>query len=259
MLNKISRVPRETKPYLFTLPEDGPLAVSDGEIMHDFRSKLKSAMSAADRALQSEGLSPSAIFDDAQEIAAPFVEIYRNVDLLQRISSQFLDASARLELDSLLAYVTNAVQHDYEAADEQFSHGYVTKSHFNKLIRQNEIIIQVVDGEEIALMCERYELREPPSFELQCWSWHFGVCFRKERSVVQLIWPELHSNKIPISTLSAWPLRYADPELKTKLKERGIMLWQCRHRKLISYLAPAPAFEVQMVRGTLTPFGRAWR
>jgi hypothetical protein len=61
---------------------------------------------------------------------------------------------------------------------------------------------------------------------------------------------------VSIKSLSAWALPLDKSKLRDRLPKRGKEFWSCRHRRLVSYDAPAPTiFELQTVSH---PFAGRW-
>lgn len=242
----LSEITLSSRPYLYRLAADGPLAVPRYETMGRFSSELVLAMSAADR------ISPG-MFNEPEEISEPYINIYHSRGCFE-VTKMGLISSHILELENLLAYVFLARGHDFAEADDLFRQGRVSKSHFSKLFRPGELIVRIVDGEETVAKCETSTDGGSLNFHLSCWSWHFDGLFSKKHTITHVYWPDRKQDVLPVTALSAYPLRLGDPKLRGSLERRGEVLWSCRFRRFVGYAATTSALEETAVRSLVIAY-----
>lgn len=88
----------------------------------------------------------------------------------------------------------------------------------------------------------RKEIKEHSdwSFENQQWlirtqAWKFDGTFQKDTQDVSFNIAGGRNEILLIKDLEFYPIRYADPHLVSKLRERGLQLWKSRSRRYVSY------------------------
>lgn len=83
---------------------------------------------------------------------------------------------------------------------------------------------------------------------ISCWSLEFDGALRRESTQITVEWRGGRKDRVAIRDLEAWPLRLDREGLQSRLARRGVEFWQCRHRRLVSYVGPqGSSFEVQTV------------
>jgi hypothetical protein len=100
--------------------------------------------------------------------------------------------------------------------------GYITSALVKPSHTQNETGEKVVDYNYI----------------VDAWSWAFDGKFTKAAHEIEVTWSRHSggiSDEVTIQSLKCYPLRYADEDITSQLKQMGEMYWSCRSRKLIEY------------------------
>ncbi|TIA41931.1 hypothetical protein D6C78_01455 [Aureobasidium pullulans] len=246
-----SRISESERAYLFTLTEDLPLATPSSESITHFTPNMAEALNALDNLCQWDRIfDPS---DDLEEVRleAPYTNIYHSRKLLDDYKNKDVDPVYWSQIDAFQDYVLGAMSTDYVEADALFEKSEITLRHFAKLFRKGDIVVMYIDNERVGLLCESIDRMNTWTQRLTYQSWEFDGLFQKKFGTLQVAWPSHRSaddtTSIPITSLSAFPVQFGDPELKQSLKTRGLMLWDCRFGKYVSYEAPTPTPELQKV------------
>lgn len=88
------------------------------------------------------------------------------------------------------------------------------------------------------------DLSNPPPkisylWSVESWRWSFDGSFRQAGNVLSIkIDSTSVRDTVPITSLEAFPLDFADEKLRETLKKRGDNFWKCRKRLLVSYTDP---------------------
>lgn len=187
------------------------------------------------------------------EIAAPyrFWYHYRGKDSLQT-----LDENNQVLMELLTKSIEAGWGPTYQRVDEELSQGRVSKELLDYLVRPGDVLIERKEGRFEAYMALSWTKtasrsssdevkQEETSAKLyrsvECWSWAFdgGFYQKTSRLTIALDIPKSELN-VDIHKLDVFPLRYAKPEMQSKLKlgleNRGIIQWSCRKQKLVEYL-----------------------
>ncbi|RDW94219.1 ATP-binding protein [Aspergillus mulundensis] len=238
------RVPEAIEPYFFSLRRHGDWAIPSAETITVLSEPLKSAIVTA------TGMK----YDHVSKLESP-----RNMNMLQHLlyhykrrkeegAIRLAPADHRL-LEGLLHYMKGSNGPDYEAADEMFSQGLISKAHLAKLCGAGEIMVTNVNTHPRAYMIERPPKSQAPPLKLEMWSWEFedGV-FRQKETEMSLDWPSsvTTDETIPITSLDIYPLRFAAPEVWKRLKARGKLFWRCRKQCFVAYDPPNGLLGIQM-------------
>jgi len=126
----------------------------------------------------------------------------------------------------------------FAKCDDLFLQERVSSETLPWLFRPNEVIVSQEGPHEIA-----YVLRSVPkggesdSVELECWNWAYdGVSLRRKDRILSLSAPAYGT--VPISELAIYPLRFASPQTKQRLFDRGQRFWELRNQTHVSYEGP---------------------
>jgi hypothetical protein len=127
----------------------------------------------------------------------------------------------------------------YATCDALFSQGLVTPDTVPWLFQPNEVVLAKEGTLDIACMLRRVPAsRTPNSINLDCWHWGYdGIALRRKDKEVALTTPTTH-DPFPITSLAAYPLRYAPDEITQRLLARGRRFWELRHQTHVSYEGP---------------------
>ena len=235
------------RPWFFRLRADALPAVSAGETIMISQNLSMSLMTLIARNQLGE-------WDQERNLKAPYDYFYHFRHDLRDHSEQELASSEHQEVDVLLDYIDSTQGKQFEKVDAMFESGAVHRDMFSKLFRPNELIVTTQEGHPRAYLVERTYVSDRrsaldrQSITLECWTWDFDGSFRKKTSQLQVAWPSHNPLTVPITGLSAWPLRLDKSTMRERLEKRGQFFWACRYKNLVSYSAPsATIFELQVV------------
>jgi hypothetical protein len=230
-----SKISSESRPLLYSLPEDLPLATPEDESITHFSQGMADALDVIDDICQWDGLFDTDDLYDL-ELPAPYTNIYQSRTALNDYQEQAIDPIHWPRVDSFLDYVLGAMADDYAEADSCFERCETTSRHLAKLFRKGDLLVTKRYGEEIGLLCDSVSSLATQTCVLQCQSWIFDGSFRKKMETLQVTWPADPSvDTVSILSLEVYPLRFGGEELRERLKERGQKLWDCRFRRYVSY------------------------
>jgi hypothetical protein len=242
-----SNIASESRPFLYSLPEDLPLATPEDESITHFSQGMADALDALDDICQWDGLFET---DDPYDLKlpAPYTNIYQSRTALNDYQEREIDPIHWPQIDSFLDYVLGAMSDDYAEADACFERCETTSRHLAKLYRIGDILVTQKHGEEIGLLCDSALSPAPQTCVLQCQSWTFDGAFRKKTETLQVTWPaDSAVDTISILSLQVYPLRFGGEELRKRLRGRGQKLWDCRFRKFVSYNDSESSSGIQAV------------
>ncbi|KAL4739348.1 P-loop containing nucleoside triphosphate hydrolase protein [Aspergillus similis] len=238
------RVPESIEPYFFSLRRNGDLAIPFSETITILSEALKEAIIAV------TGMK----YEHVSDLEKP-----SNMKMLQHLLYHYhrekeeraihVPKVQRRLLDAFLDYIRWSYGQDYEEADDILSQGLITQAHLAKLCAPKEIMVSDVNTHPRAYMLDRAPKNAETPLVLELWSWDFedGV-FRQKWTEIKLGWPSSAAaeEKIPITSLDVYPLRYAAPSVGKRLKTRGELFWRCRKQRLVAYDPPDSLLGVQM-------------
>ncbi|KAK0118304.1 hypothetical protein ONS95_012598 [Cadophora gregata] len=151
---------------------------------------------------------------------------------------------------------------EYRRAGEEFEKGTVSRKTMKYLVSREDVLVGQRDHQAVAYMVRApgevldsssktrgtkqsssaplssEGEKETVSWNFKCWSWDFDGNFEKRKSLqtINLVIAE-DDEKVDISSLNLYPLKYASEETKELLKRRGSTFWKCRDKLLVSYQA----------------------
>lgn len=234
--------PAETvqlRPYFSVLQQDGPYAESAEEHMQILSKDLIHALNKLN-----VPMAPSSKYDPPL-FHAPYIPFFHLRKA--RGSLQVSPGDDHWEpLSLLFDYLESDFGNQYASADELFARGMVSLDHFPKLFRANDVVIAKEDEQPVAFLIKNHHYMNG-SVYLTCYQLKFDGAFKRAQTEIKIEWPARSSREMPITSLSAYPLRFSDPSVKGRLVNRGRIFWKCRKRRFVSYTAPSRTFEIQVV------------
>lgn len=202
-------------------------------------------------------------FRETHEILAPYLCIYHNREKLDLITES-LPSSAKEQFNLLAQYVYKAFSKEYDEVDELIRQGLITVPYMKYLFRPNELLIH--EGQRAYMATAEPEFGEDPksmvdlerkidersatkSFvaTFRVWSWKFHGAFQREHLKIVLTCTQSTVQKLTISALDVYPLRFANAGVIAGLRARGGAFWRCRYRRFVSYEGVGARDERYMV------------
>ncbi len=136
---------------------------------------------------------------------------------------------------------------EWSASDALLENGMIEETHFPKLFRPGDVVVEMVDSQPRGYQIRTCTLMpNSTSLELKAMSWTLEEVFRKEEIDLEVDWPP-GADCIPITKLDIYPLQYDASGLAERLRKRGEKFWECRKRAFVGYDCPNPRLEVQPV------------
>ncbi|KAI1131336.1 AAA family ATPase [Nemania abortiva] len=240
---KLAKIPSELRPYCFSLRRNGPKAT----MLYETMEMSQNLTSTLDGILQSQ----HQILPPNSSQKSPYLLLYHSQPLLK----QFLnDAKDQRQIDHVrvLSQYLETFDAEYEGARAQFATGTVSKSSFNKLFEPGDLVLAIVENEPSVFKivgCPQPSDSTQLQTSFAAYNWLFNGVFYQCTSDWSIAWPNEAKDKeeIPITVLYCYPLKYNGDRLADRLKERGEILWKCRHRQYVDYNAPRQILDVQTV------------
>jgi hypothetical protein len=183
-------------------------------------------------------------------LLAPYPDFYHGRMMLntnELDSSSHLDDEKKAHIRLLSGYIQSSSASDYQEADEQFKRGVVSRKHLDKLFCPEDIVVRATESGPLAYKVRRIECTPGRMVRLNCWSWAFDGKFYQDNSRWDIPWNS-SADEVIIESMSLYPLRTGDSELRTRLLERGKTFWKYRNRKLVEYNSLTSGLELQPVR-----------
>jgi hypothetical protein len=235
-----SRVVGQIRPYLCVLEEDAKEADRSNQILMPSLG-LSRALDKLKTLYKLELGNWSAKF----KLAYPYPQLWHCKDLLRNLTKE-LPPGDRSRVATLCNYLELEISDEWIEAEDMFEKGIVSKQHWKKLFRPNELGVTLLDGEPRAFVCEENYVISSGKLRLACWSWEFDGNFYQREFSVDIVWPD-RSEVTRITGLSHYPLRFNTSDLANRLASRGATFWSCRQRKYVSYRSPSQDTNGQSV------------
>jgi hypothetical protein len=230
--NMDSRVLGQFRPYLCVLMEDAKEADRKRQIL------LPSpGLSRALDKLQTLYTLELGDWSAEDELAYPYPQLWHCRDLLRNAIKE-LPPGNRSQVATLCNYLETETSNEWTEAKNMFEKGLVSKQHWSKLFRPDEVCVTLLDGEPRAFVCKDNHGVSYGKLDLECWSWEFDGHFYRQDFSISISWPD-QSEVTPITGLSHYPLRFDTHELTNRLANRGTTFWSCRQSKYVSYKPPS--------------------
>lgn len=233
------------RPWLFSIKQDGGSARVKSENIEVTSEMLQAALYV----VVASGGQRLAGWNVRRDLTAPYDYFYHFRRTLREQSAAVLSHPEQDLVDLLLDYIDESYGAAFNKVDTIFATGYVHRDYFTKLFGPDELVVTQQEGYHRAYIAERFSSSQKDTLVLDCWSWTFEGSFYIKRISLSVPWPDPDASTVPISSLAAWPLRLDSSDMQQRLDRRGREFWSCRHRRLVSYIAPRETvFELQTVR-----------
>ncbi|KAF2113907.1 hypothetical protein BDV96DRAFT_661132 [Lophiotrema nucula] len=235
----------EARPYFFILSKDAAPATAESAAMIASEGLLE----ALDE-LHTVHPQSKWNLDVQHNFTYPYLQMNHCKESLTGVSACELNSAQQDHLRNLASFLDDDLAFEYAEAEELFAKGSVTRKHWAKLFRPNEVVVTIDDGQPRAYVSPSCPAPNKDLILRQCWSWDFDGKFHRIEKDFVVKWQAV-SDIVPISDLQIYPLRFDKTGLQERLRRRGIDFWACRWRKFVSYDVPLQGIEVQIVGLTL--------
>ncbi|KAJ8133091.1 hypothetical protein O1611_g531 [Lasiodiplodia mahajangana] len=244
---KLARIPSALRPYCFALRRNGPQATMFRETI-EMSQKLTFTLEGILQP-QHQTQSPNPKLATRQE--SPYLLLYHSQPLLKQFLNNANDQDQKGYVGVLCQYL-ETFDTEYEVARAQFTAGIVSKRNFNKLFEPGDIILASKENDPLVYKivgCPKPSDTIQLRTSLVVYTWMFNGVFYQSKRDWFISWPQeaKEREEIPLTMLSAYPLKYNRDGLADRLKERGQLFWKCRHRQYVDYNVPRQVLDVQTV------------
>lgn len=223
--------------------QDGPPAKSSSQYLQ-LSVQTKDALKAVVAAHPEEFKDCTLDHDFPLPISQPFSLFYlHNQAFLRLLSCSGLEEKDQNRIKLLCDWFEENWRSDWDEANALLEKGKINKKHYGKLFRGGDIWVNKYDDGSISAdKLELYPWLDGQGRSADAVGWKFNGSFVKVR------WQYLTSDRnhvipegkeeeeeVDITSLSMYPIRFAESGTYEKLVARGEKFWQCRKKKLISF------------------------
>lgn len=138
-------------------------------------------------------------------------------------------------ISGLLQYSEARYGNDFKEAEALFERGLVNQKHILKLYRPNDIVVGEIRGRSAAFIVHDWPREgQRNCTTLNCWSFQTdGFGFARKLSVISI--PPIGEGLKEVPSLSAYPIRFASPEVKETIRVSGWRQWSFRTATQVMY------------------------
>ncbi|KAJ0109953.1 P-loop containing nucleoside triphosphate hydrolase protein [Diaporthe amygdali] len=238
------RIPSSMRSFLYAIEEDLQPALPASEQICRFSQVLLNALTSIEEVDFPPDVEP---WHDGHTLSSPYLPFYFGRKALQEVvnSSSGLESQ---QIGALMHYLESSFGEEYREADDLFESGYVSQRHFQKLFGPRDVVVIEDDGHHIGLTVQNCPRFEYHMLTLKCETWSFHGSFQRDERDIMVHFPmsPARSEKVPISSLTAIPLRFDRTGLEERLMRRGRFFWNCRKGGLVTSIAPRRGFEIRL-------------
>jgi len=131
-------------------------------------------------------------------------------------------------------YMDNRYRTEFAEAESLFARGLVTPAHILKLFKPNELVVSGTYGRPAAFVVQEWPNLKDGWVTITCWSFQTdGSRFARKQTILSI--PPIGSEPKDIKTLTAYPLRYAAPEVQESIRAQGKKQWELRNATQVTY------------------------
>ncbi|KAI1390037.1 uncharacterized protein F4822DRAFT_400596 [Hypoxylon trugodes] len=215
-------------------------------------------------------------FDPADEIAAPYLFWYYGRHSYPKIREALLPGQQRL-LDFLSLWIEDYYKQEYMEVESHLADGLISHKLMEYLICPGDVLVSNQKNSleaYIGTTWPQTDLRrnlpqqplngkarqKPDSLELrhrkrkvvlsvEGWCWEYDGTFRSSEKALEFTyWTSSPDEKLKITDLEIFPLKYATETIRAALQRRGETYWKCRGQKLVDYQSePKDEMERYMI------------
>lgn len=138
-------------------------------------------------------------------------------------------------INALLTYTENRYGREFKEAESIFERGLVSAEHILKLFKPNELVLSGIHGRPAAFVVHEWpRLGDDGWVTITCWSFQTdGSGFARKKSTLTI--PPIKTDTMDIQTLTAYPLRFATPEIRKAIRIHGEKQWDFRKTTQVTY------------------------
>ncbi|KAM3086226.1 hypothetical protein ACMFMF_000179 [Clarireedia jacksonii] len=208
-------------------------------------------------------------FDFARELKSPFLFWYYCRAYLDPILPTLSENNRNL-VEMLSLWIEANRGSEYKKIDTQLSEGFVTAESMKYLVKAGDVLVSNTNGVLSAHMTKSWAKEQPETskvletlraiekvgkldtiaesnrsssvlWHVETWSWVFDGKFKKKNNVVEIKTSVTRpDDKVRISDLNMFPLKYASAKMQQTLQNRGRIFWSCRRKRMVSYVSDMP-------------------
>ena len=164
--------------------------------------------------------------------------LFHHRGLLRSYAEQHSECT--LHLNALLEYTENRFGTEFAEVDRLCEQGLVTQGYISYLFKPNDLVVSGILGKPAAFVLQEWpegsELTTNGRIILGCWSFQTdGSGFARRATDLSVSIPHLGSDTMKINHLTAYPLRFASPELQNIIQGQGQKHWELRTATQVTY------------------------
>ncbi|KAF4540191.1 AAA family ATPase [Lasiodiplodia theobromae] len=220
--------------------QDGPPAKSHGQYIQ-LAEQTKDAIKAIITEHPEEFKGFTSENDFPLPITQPYWIFYLyNQAFLRLRSCSGLEENDQNRMKLLCDWFEENWRSDWDEANALLGRGKINRKHYSKLFRPGDIWISKDDDGSIkAEKLEPFPWSDVRGQKADAIGWCFNGSFVKEQwdywthDEIYII--PTGKEEVDITSLSGYPIRFAESGTYEKLVSRGEKFWQCRKKKLISF------------------------
>ncbi|KAK1757017.1 hypothetical protein QBC47DRAFT_459684 [Echria macrotheca] len=212
-------------------------ATPEREYMEIHSDHLRKGIETALRRRGFEG-SPLDRWESEHNMLAPYLYFY-HVRSSLREAQGGLENIQRVHVALLVEYLEQRFGPEYDEAENLFRSGFVTREHIHKLFGPRQVLITKEGGHLVTIETKTCPLPHSMPIRLDCKKWSFDGRFRKNTEKVLISFPRGANNRTPLKikldSLAAYPLKWADPQIRKRIFSRGETLLTFHQPRLVEY------------------------
>ena len=178
-------------------------------------------------------------------LAAPYLAFYHYRKEIITCASN-LHEKVFQEWTLLLEYIEDNFGEEFNEVNKQMNAGSIHRELIQYLAKDGDLLISR-DGHPRSAYMAVAEPVATTSAEMRVsnqkmsvWAirtevWEFDGNFQKSQQTIHLRIPQSSSGMLSIVDLDFYPIRFAKPEVVTKLRNIGLEFWKSRFRRYVSY------------------------
>jgi hypothetical protein len=168
--------------------------------------------------------SPLDGWESGHNMLAPYLYFYHIRSSLRAVQ-EALPSIQRVHVTLLLEYLESRFGSEYDDAENLFRSGHVTRDHIHKLFGPCQVLVMKEGGHLVTVQTKNCPLLQTLPIRMDCERWYFDGRFGKSMQRVVVSFPGGASNRAPLkiklNSLAAYPLSWADPEIRAMISKRG--------------------------------------
>ncbi|KAH8625778.1 AAA ATPase [Alternaria alternata] len=231
----------QSKPYFQILRYDGPPAKAESE-----RIQLSESLEKALCVLRDHNKETFKEWKFRDDHVYPYQKLYYFRNMCVEPSLKAPGWQRNKEIAALFHYLAKRLSSSYEELAKLSAAGMADQKYWAMLFQPDDTVVTTQNGQCRAFTVSSSHLIHQNMLIMNCWSWEYDGNFFRKQTTLSHVWPS-SSERIRITELPVYPLRYAADGVESGLRERGETFWACRRQKYVNYNVPPQGLGSQLV------------